>query len=63
MLQLVAGGCSNAQAASAPGVSPLTVKKHLEHLYATLGVGPRSAAVARLLRRLGLASVTGRPSS
>lgn len=54
VLQLVANGCSNADAARALGVSPLTIKKHLEHIYATLGVGTRSAAVARLLRQLGL---------
>ena len=54
VLQVIAGGCSNADAAAALGVSPLTIKKHLEHIYATLGVGTRSAAVARLLRQLGV---------
>ena len=42
------------EAAAALGVSPPTIKKHLEHVYATLGVGTRSAAVARLLRQLGV---------
>ena len=54
VLQVIAGGCSNADAATALGVSPLTIKKHLEHIYATLGVSSRSAAVARLLRQLGV---------
>ena len=53
VLQLIAGGYSNAGAAAELGVSPLTIKKHLEHIYATLGVGTRSEAVARLLRQLG----------
>ena len=52
VLQAIAGGASNAEAAADLGVSPLTIKKHLEHIYATLGVGTRSAAVARLLRQL-----------
>lgn len=54
VLQVIAGGCSNAEAAATLGVSPLTIKKHLEHIYATLGVSTRSAAVARLLRQLGV---------
>ena len=58
VLQVIAGGCSNAEAAAALGVSPLTIKKHLERIYATLGVGTRSAAVARLLRQLGFESLT-----
>lgn len=60
VLHMVAGGCSNAEAASALGVSPLTIKKHLERIYATLGVGTRSAAVARLLRHLGFETRTTR---
>lgn len=30
------------------GIRPRTVQKHLEHVYAKLGVGARTAAVARL---------------
>ena len=30
------------------GISPLTVRKHLEHAYPKLGVGNRTAAAARL---------------
>ena len=52
VLQAIAGGASNTEAAAELGVSPLTIKKHLEHIYATLGVGTRSAAVACLLRQL-----------
>ena len=54
VLQIVATGCTNAQAAAALGVSPLTIKKHLEHIYEKLGVGTRSAAVACLLHAMGL---------
>jgi ATP/maltotriose-dependent transcriptional regulator MalT len=54
VLQVIATGCSNAEAAAMLGVSPFTVKKHLENIYATLGVSTRSAAVAQLLRKLGL---------
>ena len=38
------------EAAALLGVSPLTIEKHLENIYATLGVSTRSAAVAHLLR-------------
>jgi hypothetical protein len=41
------------------GVSPLTIKKHLENIYATLGVSSRSAAVAQLLRTLGFETLPG----
>ncbi|MCK9215849.1 MAG: helix-turn-helix transcriptional regulator, partial [Rhodoferax sp.] len=32
--------------------SPMTVKKHLEHVFAKLGVETRTAAAAMALRRL-----------
>ncbi len=52
VLACVARGSTNAELARLLGVSPLTVKKHLENIYKTLGVSTRSAAVARLLREL-----------
>jgi DNA-binding CsgD family transcriptional regulator len=53
---LAAGGDTNAQIASRLGVRPETVKKHLDHIYAKVGVAGRGRAAARLLA-LGL----GRP--
>jgi DNA-binding CsgD family transcriptional regulator len=44
---------SNVEAAAELGVSPLTLKKHLENIYLLLGVSSRSAAVARLLEQMG----------
>ena len=49
IVQLVAEGKTNAQIAVQLWVAPSTVKKHLEHIYAKLGVGSRTAA-ATLLR-------------
>lgn len=48
VLRSVATGMSDKQAARALGVSPRTVGKHLEHIYAKLGVGGRTEAAARL---------------
>jgi len=53
VLEMIAAGYSNAEAAILLGVSTLTVKKHLENIYAILNVGGRSAAVALLFRKLG----------
>jgi len=36
------------------GIQPGTLKKHIEHLYAKLDVQSRTAAVMRVLERLGL---------
>ncbi len=47
VLLLVAGGGPNREVAAELGVRPSTVKKHLEHVYAKLGVHTRTAAVAR----------------
>lgn len=58
VLHAIAGGRSNREAASLLGISPLTIKKHLEAIYPRLGVGTRSAAVATLLGRLGF-TLTG----
>ncbi|HSP14780.1 MAG TPA: LuxR C-terminal-related transcriptional regulator [Thermoanaerobaculia bacterium] len=47
VLKLVAEGASNQSAARKLFVAPSTVKKHLENIYAKLGVGGRTQAVAR----------------
>lgn len=45
VLELVAAGLTNAQVARRLGVAPGTVAKHLEHVYAKLGVDNRVAAL------------------
>lgn len=45
ILALVAQGHTNSEVASALWISPLTVGKHLEHVYAKLGVTSRTKAV------------------
>jgi len=47
VLQIIAAGDSNQAAARKLFVAPSTVKKHLENIYAKLGVGGRTQAVAR----------------
>jgi DNA-binding CsgD family transcriptional regulator len=44
----LARGRTNVQIAAAIGARPLTVKKHLERIYAKLGVPNRAAAIARV---------------
>jgi DNA-binding CsgD family transcriptional regulator len=51
VMDLLAEGCSNAEIASTLWIAPTTVRKHLENIYAKLGVRTRTAAVARLGRR------------
>jgi ATP/maltotriose-dependent transcriptional regulator MalT len=46
VLGLVARGATNRRAASRLFVSEATVKAHLLHIYAKLGVNDRAAAVA-----------------
>lgn len=46
VLRLVAAGATNREAAAGLFISEATVKTHLLHLYAKLGVGDRAAAVA-----------------
>jgi DNA-binding CsgD family transcriptional regulator len=46
ILELVAEGKTNGEIARLLWISPHTVRKHLEHVYATLGVHTRTAAVA-----------------
>jgi len=48
VLDLVAVGHSNLLIARRLGVRQRTVDKHLEHAYAKLGVGSRTAALARI---------------
>jgi DNA-binding CsgD family transcriptional regulator len=49
VLALVAEGRSNAEIAQSLCVAPGTVRKHLENVYAKLGVHTRTAAVTRFL--------------
>ena len=46
VMNLVAEGRTNAEIAERLWVSPVTVRKHLEHVYAKLGVHTRTAAAA-----------------
>ena len=48
VLALVAEGRSNAEIAAALWIAPGTVRTHLEHVYAKLGVQNRTAAVRAL---------------
>lgn len=49
MLAWVARGKTNAEISEIHWLSPGTVRKHLENVYAKLGVSTRTAAVARFL--------------
>ncbi len=51
ILELIAKGMSNAEAATALGLSPGTVRTHLEHIYAKLDVSNRTEAVTQGIRR------------
>jgi ATP/maltotriose-dependent transcriptional regulator MalT len=46
VLGLIARGCTNREAAAKLFISEATVKTHLVHVYAKLGVKDRAAAVA-----------------
>ncbi len=59
VLELVAAGSTNRDAAARLFISEATVKTHLLHIYAKLGVGDRAAAVAEAFNR-GLLT-PGRP--
>ena len=48
VLRLVAGGLTDAESAAALSVSVRTVQKHLENVYAKLGVHTRTGAVMRV---------------
>lgn len=47
VLSLIARGQETKDAARNLGISPATIKKHLEHIYQKLGVSSRAAAVAQ----------------
>ena len=51
VLELVAQGASNRDAAARLFISEATVKTHLMHIYAKLGVNDRAAAVAEAFNR------------
>ena len=51
ILELVAAGSTNREAAARLFISEATVKTHLLHIYAKLGVGDRAAAVAEAFNR------------
>jgi DNA-binding NarL/FixJ family response regulator len=51
VLGLVAAGSTNREAAARLFISEATVKTHLLHIYAKLGVGDRAAAVAEAFNR------------
>jgi DNA-binding NarL/FixJ family response regulator len=61
VLELVAGGSTNREAAARLFVSEATVKTHLLHIYAKLGVSDRTAAVAAAFNRGLLTPNTKRP--
>jgi DNA-binding NarL/FixJ family response regulator len=61
VLELVAGGSTNREAAARLFVSQATVKTHLLHIYAKLGVSDRAAAVAEAFNRGLLTPGTKRP--
>jgi DNA-binding CsgD family transcriptional regulator len=52
VLALVAKGKTNPEIAEILWITPSTVRKHLENVYAKLGVRTRTAAVARFLGAL-----------
>jgi DNA-binding NarL/FixJ family response regulator len=51
VLELVAGGATNKEAAARLFITEATVKTHLLNIYAKLGVGDRAAAVAEAFNR------------
>jgi len=55
ILQLAAHGKTNAEIAALLWISSLTVRKHLENVFAKLGVHTRTAAVAAVASRYFLA--------
>lgn len=62
VLELVAAGTTNRDAAARLFISEATVKTHLLHIYAKLGVSDRAAAVAEAFNR-GLLTPQSRPGA
>jgi DNA-binding NarL/FixJ family response regulator len=60
VLELVARGATNREAAARLFISEATVKTHLLHIYAKLGVNDRAAAVAEAFERGVLTRRTAR---
>jgi len=58
VLELIAAGSTNREAAAKLFISEATVKTHLLHIYAKLGVIDRAAAVAEAFNR-GLLTLRG----
>jgi ATP/maltotriose-dependent transcriptional regulator MalT len=58
VLRLIARGSTNREAAGQLFISEATVKTHLLHIYAKLGVNDRAAAVAAAFER-GLLKASG----
>jgi DNA-binding CsgD family transcriptional regulator len=56
IVHLVATGKTNAQIAAELWVTPGTVKKHLENVYAKLGVSSRAAAASQMRSGSGIGS-------
>lgn len=63
VLELVARGAANRQAAAKLFISEATVKTHLLHIYAKLGVNDRAAAVTEAFDRGLLTPATGPPDA
>jgi DNA-binding CsgD family transcriptional regulator len=63
ILDLVAGGSTNREIAQALDISPTTVRTHLEHVFAKLGVSTRTAALAKTGRARGVAPAMSRSSA
>lgn len=60
VLELIARGETNAEAADKLGISPLTVKKHLERMYAATGTRNRAELIALAYARSGGAAAPWR---
>ena len=54
LLTLLTQGLSNKELGRKLFISEATVKTHLAHIYAKLGVDSRAAAIAKALRREGM---------